>query len=273
MQVRELQEGEINFNLSRTLELATDVQSSYRASDASRRRLLNHCFFKKLTIHDDGHIESEFAEPYDVLLNPTLRARAKTAIRFGELVVPEAQPAQSDWKARETSFDDNTRKVFLRAGVGKPRGPRGRQGLNNEILVVLSGGLSNHSLVDLVHCLTGSSSDQGPDQSRMERAGWPDGRRTFGTVSGAIVVVLADVGTEMRLTDIHVQVERVLGGRVSSDCAEASREQSSRSAGPSLEGVLWRTSRFLSSSNGAYFSPQRPIVAAASSDKQRLRAP
>ena len=132
-------EAEINFNLRRTLELATDVQESYRASDDSRRRLLNQCFFKKLTIHDDGHVESEFAEPYDVLLSPTLRARAETSIQLGEVAVHQERLTQPDWRAWETSFNDNTRKAFLLAGVGKSRGPRGRQGLNNEILVGAGG--------------------------------------------------------------------------------------------------------------------------------------
>jgi hypothetical protein len=34
-----------------------------------------------------------------------------------------------------------------------------------------------HSFVDLLHCLTRDSPDQGPDQQRLERAAWPDGRR------------------------------------------------------------------------------------------------
>jgi hypothetical protein len=80
--------------------------------------------------------------------------------------------------------------------------------------MVLSGGLSNHSLADLLHCLTRDSSDQGLDQP-VERAGWPDGRRKFGEVSGAIIAVLTQAGSEMRLRDIHAEVERLLVGRVS----------------------------------------------------------
>lgn len=81
--------------------------------------------------------------------------------------------------------------------------------------MVLSGGLSNHSLVDLLNCLTRVRPDQGLDQEPKETAGWPDGRRQFGQVSGAIVVVLSETASEMRLRDIHAGVERVLGGRVS----------------------------------------------------------
>ena len=81
--------------------------------------------------------------------------------------------------------------------------------------MVLSGGLSNHSFVDVLDCLTPDGSDQGLDPPRLERAGWPDGRRKFGEVSGAIMVVLSETASEMRLRDIHAEVERVLGGRVS----------------------------------------------------------
>ena len=42
-----------------------------------------------------------------------------------------------------------------------------------------------------------------------------DGRRKFGTVSGAILAVLAEADSEMRVKTIHYDVERALGGRVS----------------------------------------------------------
>ena len=100
-------EAEINFNLRRTLELATDVQASYQASDESRRRLLNQAFFKRLTIHEDGHIESELTEVYDVLLNPTMRARAEAAIHVGKIAASKVA-AEADWAALEASFNDST---------------------------------------------------------------------------------------------------------------------------------------------------------------------
>jgi hypothetical protein len=80
--------------------------------------------------------------------------------------------------------------------------------------VVLSGGLSNTSISDLVHLLT---SDEGlQTRPRAERkAEWSDGRRGFGTVSGAIKTVLAGSSLEMRLKTIHVEVERLLGCPVS----------------------------------------------------------
>lgn len=76
-------EAIINFNLERALRLVTDVQAVYRNSDPGERRLLNQAFFKKLLVLDDCDIQAELAEPYDLLLNPTLRARAAGLIENG----------------------------------------------------------------------------------------------------------------------------------------------------------------------------------------------
>ena len=81
--------------------------------------------------------------------------------------------------------------------------------------MVLSGGLSNHSFTDLLQCLTADGSNQEPRQRDAESAGWADGRRKFGTVSGAIIAVLTEADSEMRMKTIHAEVERALGGSVS----------------------------------------------------------
>ena len=47
------------------------------------------------------------------------------------------------------------------------------------------------------------------------RAGWPDGRRKFGTVSTAIVDVLSATNGELAVSAIRAEVERLLGGPVS----------------------------------------------------------
>jgi hypothetical protein len=80
--------------------------------------------------------------------------------------------------------------------------------------MVLRGGLSNTSISDLVHFLTSDEGLQTRPKAKP-KSGWSDGRRGFGTVSGAIKTVLAGSGSEMRLKTIHVEVERVLGGPVS----------------------------------------------------------
>lgn len=81
--------------------------------------------------------------------------------------------------------------------------------------MVLSGGLSNHSFANLLQCLTAEVSDQARRQSDARPADWSDGRRKFGTVSGAIVEVLTQADSEMRMKTIHAEVERALGGSVS----------------------------------------------------------
>ena len=50
---------------------------------------------------------------------------------------------------------------------------------------------------------------------RKGRAGWPDGRRKFGTVSKAIMDVLAAAECEQPVRVIRGQVEVKLGGHVS----------------------------------------------------------
>jgi hypothetical protein len=81
--------------------------------------------------------------------------------------------------------------------------------------MVLSGGLSNHPSRDLLQCLTREQTRQEPLRAKKPTAGWPDGRRKFGTVSAAILAVLAEADSEMRVKTIHREVERVLGGQVS----------------------------------------------------------
>jgi hypothetical protein len=80
--------------------------------------------------------------------------------------------------------------------------------------MVLRGGLSNHPFGDLLQCLTTRSRRQASAQAK-KRAGWSDGRRAFGTVSAAVLAVLAESGEEMRAKAIHEAVEHLLGGPVS----------------------------------------------------------
>lgn len=68
-------------------------------------------------------------------------------------------------------------------------------------------GLLSHSLTDV-----------GADQDVREvktTSGWPDGRRRFGTVSNAIVEVLATADGELRVKEVRARVEARLGGPVS----------------------------------------------------------
>ena len=80
--------------------------------------------------------------------------------------------------------------------------------------MVLSGGLSNHDFQTIIHSLTTGEGRQA-SRGAKTNAGWPDGRRKFGTVSGAIKTALTRSDREMRMKDIHAEVERLLGGAVS----------------------------------------------------------
>ena len=67
----------------------------------------------------------------------------------------------------------------------------------------------------LSHSLTRESRHKTRPREVKQQSGWPDGRRKFGSVSGAILAVLAQTDSEMKVRAIYEQVERVLGGRVS----------------------------------------------------------
>jgi hypothetical protein len=118
------QEAVVNFNLSRALRLATNVYDAYRASDSTRRRLLNQAFFKKLIIDIDG-VRSEFAEPYDILLSPQLRVTQETT---SPTKVGEPAPSEPDWATWEASFNND-----------EPRRPGGRRGSKDAIMVGAGG--------------------------------------------------------------------------------------------------------------------------------------
>jgi hypothetical protein len=101
-------------------------------------------------------------------------------------------------------------------------------------LVVLSGGLSNHDLQGLLNSLTGEESHQ-VRRRAQPRVGWPDGRRQFGEVSGAIKAVLAADDVEMRVKDVHAEVERLLGGEVSFQSVADFLTENSKGAKPLFE--------------------------------------
>jgi hypothetical protein len=78
----------------------------------------------------------------------------------------------------------------------------------------LVGRLSNPELTTSIQHLTACDWKQAkrPPASAVGVA--PDGRRKFGTVRDAIVAVLEQARCELRVRDIHEQVEKLLGGPV-----------------------------------------------------------
>lgn len=80
----------------------------------------------------------------------------------------------------------------------------------------LVGRLSNPDLTTLFQGLTAHDWKQAGPRHRSAAGVAPDGRRRFGTVRDAIVQVLAQADSELRVREIHQGVEEILDGPVSS---------------------------------------------------------
>jgi hypothetical protein len=81
--------------------------------------------------------------------------------------------------------------------------------------MVLVGALSNPDLQDLFQSLTSQPRRKPPKRKRESDGPAPDGRRQFGTVSTAIVEVLRDAESDLRVKEIWHEVERLVGEPVS----------------------------------------------------------
>jgi len=99
----------------------------------------------------------------------------------------------------------------------------------------LTGRLSNRDLTTLLQRLIARNWRQAPPRRTVARGVAPDGRRPFGSVSEAIVKVLAQADAAMRVRDIHSEVERVLGGSVSTSSVKNHLHKGSRGANPVFE--------------------------------------
>lgn len=69
--------------------------------------------------------------------------------------------------------------------------------------MVLTGRLSNHELTTLIQRLTTHDWKQADFRRPSASGVAPDGRRKFGTVRDAIVTVLEQAGSDLRVRDIH----------------------------------------------------------------------
>ena len=85
----------------------------------------------------------------------------------------------------------------------------------------LVGRLSNPDLAALFQCLTARNWKQASFRHSSATGVASDGRRKFGTVRDAIVKVLAQAESELRVRDIQRGVEEVLGGHVSPTSVKA----------------------------------------------------
>src|SRR2546421_12318524 len=79
----------------------------------------------------------------------------------------------------------------------------------------LVGRLSNPDLTTLLQGLMTPDRGQVEPPQRTTSGIAPDGSRKFGTVRDAIVRVLAEAESDLRVREIHKGVEAVLGGHVS----------------------------------------------------------
>src|SRR5438128_11862316 len=81
--------------------------------------------------------------------------------------------------------------------------------------------LSNSFTTSNLQCLTGRGWRQVGGRRGTPATGWPDGRRPFGSVRDAIVQVLAEADSDVRVRDIQRGVERLLEGPVSPTSVKA----------------------------------------------------
>jgi hypothetical protein len=81
--------------------------------------------------------------------------------------------------------------------------------------MVLVGSLSNPDLQDLFQSLTTQRRRKQRKRQPEQNGPKPDGRRRFGNVSGAVVQVLTDAQSDLRVKEIWREVERLLEEPVS----------------------------------------------------------
>jgi len=103
---------EIEANLARALDLARDCHAAYLAADPQLRRLFNQAFFTHLYIDDDG-LHSDYAEPFDTLLDPDTLDAGRT-IQAGR---EAGQITMADILRRPaTSTNDKTPRALRATG-------------------------------------------------------------------------------------------------------------------------------------------------------------
>jgi hypothetical protein len=103
--------------------------------------------------------------------------------------------------------------------------------------MVLVGALSNPDLQDLFQSLTSPRRRKYRKPKPEPNGPRPDGRRKFGSVSGAIVQVLAETQAELRVREIRAEVERLLGESVSRYSIKSYLHRGCHGANPQFEHV------------------------------------
>jgi hypothetical protein len=101
--------------------------------------------------------------------------------------------------------------------------------------MVLVGALSNPGLQDLFQSLTSQRRRKQPPRKPESEGPRPDGRRKFGSVSGAIVHVLTEAQSDLRVREIRAEVERLLGEPVSRHSIKSYLHRGTYSSRPTFE--------------------------------------
>src|SRR5713226_5090357 len=125
-----------------------------------------------------------------------------------------------------------------------------------------TGRLSNPDLMALLQRLTTHDWKQAPQSHRSASGPAPDGRRKFGTVRDAIIEVLAQAGSEVRVKDIQNGVEQILIGSVSTssvkDYLRRGADVESHSLSTAVDEATGSLRRPISGGRGSDAAPRSP---------------
>lgn len=97
----------------------------------------------------------------------------------------------------------------------------------------LTGALSNSAFQGVLQSLANKNPHKAIGLRRNQ--GWSDGRRKFGTVSAAIVTVLSEADSELRVREIRACVEALLGSGVSRHSIKGYLHKECRGNNPRFE--------------------------------------
>ena len=86
----------IEKNLNRALELARDCHAAYESATPETRRLMNQAFFERLVVGRDGEVSHEYAEPFKILLDPTLSSALATDVASDDASTEEESGSWND---------------------------------------------------------------------------------------------------------------------------------------------------------------------------------
>jgi putative nucleotidyltransferase with HDIG domain len=195
-------------------------------------------------VHDIGKIgvpDAVLLKP--AALDPDEYEVVKRHVEVGaEMVAVALTPEQVSWVRHHHEHVDGRGYPDGLSGDDIPgpprrspaRRPRG-QTYDKPGTMVLTGHLSNRELTALLVVLTARDWEHAPRRFKKNAHGSPDGRRSFGTVSSAIIEVLKHVDSDLRVRDIHKEVERLLGGPVSRSSIKNYLHKDSKRAVPLFE--------------------------------------